>query len=204
MEKEELLDSLKSKKFPDFIIKAFDKVKREDFIPSPFKEFAYDDNALPIGQEQTISQPYTIAFMLNLLDLKPLLNKSSRILEIGSGSGYVLALLAEILKNSDIYGLEINSLLAKASSNRLLEYKNIKILNKSGTNGLPEEAQFDRILVSASAENLLSLSQLLSQLSDSGILTAPVQHTIYQIQKKGKDTIKKEFYGFSFVPLIEK
>ena len=102
MNKQQLIQELKKEGFSDKILKAFETIKREDFIPEKFKEYAYENESLPIEEGATISQPYTIAFMLNLLELKD----NQKILEIGSGSGYVLALINEISKNSEIYGIE--------------------------------------------------------------------------------------------------
>ena len=93
MNKTQLLNSLKQKGFSQQILNAFESVKREDFIPQELKSNAYEDIPLPIGKGQTISQPYTIAIMLSLLDLK----KSQKVLEIGSGCGYVLALISKIV-----------------------------------------------------------------------------------------------------------
>ena len=97
MQKEQLIESLKREGFSSEILRAFEKVKREDFIPSELRDEAYVDAPLPLEKGATISQPFTIAFMLNLLELK----KGLKILEIGSGCGYVLALLAEIIEISD-------------------------------------------------------------------------------------------------------
>src|SRR3989344_3364583 len=104
MNKAQLLKSLKAQGFPEKILDAFGEIHREDFVPENLKEYAYYDEALPLESSATISQPYTIAFMLNLLELK----KGQKILEIGSGCGYVLALLNEITKGK-IYGIEIIS-----------------------------------------------------------------------------------------------
>ena len=195
MDKKQLIESLKEN-FDEKIIKAFSRVKREDFVSKSLKELAYEDIPLPIGQGQTISQPYTIAFMLNLLDLKDNLD----ILEIGSGSGYVLALINEISKNSKIIGFERIKQLAENSKKVLKKYKNIKIINKNGFKGIPNK-KFDRILISASASKIPE--HLYSQLNDNGIIVACVQNSIFQI-KKNKNKIEiKEFPGFIFVPLVE-
>jgi len=198
MDKQQLLESLKYNGFHEKIINAFAKVKREDFIPEQYQNLAYEDIALPLEQVATISQPYTIAFMLNLLELQP--NKNQKILEIGSGSGYVLALISEIIKKGKIYGIEIISSLANKSKKLLKRDKKITILNKDGSNGLPEKAPFDRILISASANEIPS--HLYQQLKNNGILVAPVRDSIFQIRKKNKKIEIKEFPGFVFVPLV--
>jgi protein-L-isoaspartate(D-aspartate) O-methyltransferase len=197
MEKEALIRSLKAQKFPENILRAFKKVKRENFIPENLKKYTYEDRPLPIGGGQTISQPYTIAFMLMLLELK---NKQ-KILEVGSGSGYVLALMNEIAKKSQIYGVELRKELAQKSKEVLKDKKNIQIIQGDGSKGLPKEAPFDKILVSAAAEKIPQ--KLVKQLKVGGIMVAPVKNSIIMIQKFATENKIKEFPGFSFVPLIE-
>ena len=194
MNKSQLIQSLKLYNFPRRVIEAFEKVEREKFIPEKYKLCAYEDIPLPIGNKATISQPYTIAFMLNLLELK----KGQKILEIGSGSGYVLALLAEITKGK-IFGVEIIKELAENSKNTLKNYKNIKVINKSGKNGLIEHALYDRILISATAQAVPN--NLTTQLKKEGILVAPVKNSIIKIKKSNNKITTKEFPGFAFVPL---
>jgi len=202
MNKPQLLNSLKQQGFPSKIIKAFKKVKRENFIPEEIKQYAYEDEPLPIGQGQTISQPYTIAFMLNLLELDKISKKQHKIkiLEIGSGSGYVLALINEISKSSEIYAIERIKELANKSK-QVLKNKNIKIINKDGSKGLPKSAPFDRILISAACPKIPE--HLYPQLKDNGIIVASVQNSIFQIKKINNKIQKKEFSGFVFVPLVE-
>jgi len=200
MNKTQLIKSLKNQGFPENILNAFREVRREDFVPDEFKDSAYEDIPLPIGLGQTISQPYTIAFMLNLLELDKL-NAKSKILEIGSGSGYVLALINEISKNSEIYGVERIESLVKQSEERLRNKRNIKIINRDGSKGLKEYAPYDRILISASCEKIPE--HLYFQLKKDGIIVASVKNSIYQIKRRGLRIEKKEFSGFVFVPLIE-
>ena len=113
-------------------------------VSDDLKNLAYEDIALPLGDGATISQPYTIAFMLNLLEL----NKGQKVLEIGSGCGYVLALISEMIKGK-IYGIEIIKLLAEKSRRNLRNYKNVKVFVENGFNGLEDKSPFDRILISA-------------------------------------------------------
>ena len=195
--KQELLENLRANGFSESIIKAFEKIKREDFIPPQYKALAYEDIALLLEGGATISQPYTIAFMLSLLELK----RGQKILEIGSGSGYVLALISEIILDGEIYGLEIIKSLAEKSKNLLKKDKSIKIINQDGSNGLSEHAPFDRILVSASAEELPL--NLYAQLKNNGILVAPIKESIFQIKEQNSKIKLKEFPGFVFVPLIQ-
>lgn len=197
MEKEILIENLKKQGYSDAIILAFDKVKREEFVPQFLIGYSYDDIALPIEEGSTISQPSTIAFILNLLDL----HQNQKIMEIGSGSGYVLALISEIIKNGKVCGLEINQKLAIKSKSILSKNSNIDIITKSGEQGLPDLAPFDRILISASAPDMRIPYNLLDQLADPGIMVVPVKQSIFQIKKENGKITKKEFPGFLFVPI---
>lgn len=196
MNKLELIQSLKSQNFSEEIIKAFVRVPREKFIPENLKPLAYEDVALPLENGATISQPYTIAFMLDLLELKP----KQKILEIGSGCGYVLALISEIT-NGKNFGVEILKSLAEKSRSYLKNYKNIKIYNKNGFNGLKEKAPFDRILLSAASDKLPE--HLYQQLKNNGIIVVPVKNSIFQIKKLNGEFKAKEFPGFIFVQLLK-
>src|SRR3989338_9224515 len=117
-DREILLKQLKKDGFSEEIINAFKAVKRENFIPEEYKSVAYKDVALPLAKSSTISQPSTIAFMLQLAELK----QGQKILEIGSCSGYLLALISEIVKTGKIYGMEISEILTKKSSELLKKY----------------------------------------------------------------------------------
>jgi len=195
--KELLLETLRKKGTPEPIIAAFDKIKRENFVPEHLIGYAYDDMALPVEEGSTLSQPSTVAFMLSLLEPKP----ESRILEIGSGSGYVLALLSEIASQGKVYGIEILKSLAVVSKSRLADKANVEIFNRDGSNGLPEFAPYDRILISASCPEIPK--NLLEQLKDPGIMVAAVKQSIIQIKKENGLVIEKEFPGFAFVPLVK-
>jgi protein-L-isoaspartate(D-aspartate) O-methyltransferase len=196
-DKQSLIEYLKSEKFDAKILNAFSVVKRENFLPEGLRDYAYIDQPLPIGDGVTISQPYTIAFMLNLLELK----NNQKILEIGSGSGYVLGLINKISKKSKIYGVERIKRLVNLSKKRLDKSKNIKIEYGDGTNGLKKYASYDRILISASCKKIPT--NLLNQLKDGGIIVTSVKQSIIQIKKSGKKKIIKEYPGFVFVPLIK-
>ena len=198
MNKKELIESLRNHGFSERIIRAFERVDRENFIPEKEKKYAYEDTALPIGYMQTISQPYTIAFMLDLFELKD----KQKILEVGSGSGYVLALLSQLSPQGKIFGIERIKELAENSRKKLKKYRNIKIIHGSGFRGVKEEAPFDRILVSASAESIPK--NLINQLKNNGILVIPVRDSILKIQKTKEGNKVEEHHGFRFVPLIEK
>jgi len=196
MKKQDLIKILKQQNFHLKILNAFSKIKREDFIPKQYKQHAYENQPLPIGKGSTISQPYTIAFMLDLLEL----TNNQKILEIGSGSGYVLALINHISKNSEIYGIEIIKELAEKSKQVLENHENIHIINTNGSKGLKEK-KFDRILISASAQKIPEY--IYTQLKEEGVLVCPVKNSIFQIKKINREIKKKEFYGFVFVPLME-
>lgn len=202
MNKEELLQSLKKQSFSKKIILAFEKVKREKFIKHDLRKFAYENIALPINGKETISQPSTIAFMLSLMKL----NKNQKVMEIGSGCGYVLALISEIIgENGKVFGIEISQKLAEKSKQTLKNYKNILILNKDGKYGLAEEAPFDKILISAALEEIPSI--ILNQLKENGIIVAPVgsmsMQTLTSI-KRHEDNffVLERIPGFTFVPFV--
>jgi len=216
MDKLQLIKKLRKEGFSNKIIQAFSKVKRDDFISSELKKYAYEDEPLPIERGATISQPYTIAFMLELLELnklksnsdtnhsntntpdtnKPCINKP-KILEIGSGSGYVLALINEISPNSEILGIEILKELANNSKRILKNKKNINIIQGNGNK--PRNEKFDRILISASADKIPE--HFINALNNLGILVCVVRNSIFQIQKIGNKLKTKEFPGFVFVRL---
>lgn len=203
MLKSELLISLRKRGFSKKILDVFEKVLRENFIPANLLSRAYEDTALPIGYGQTISQPYTIAMMLELLEIK----KRQKILEVGSGSGYVLALLSELVgKEGEIFGIELVKELANNSKTKLRNYKNIKVFNKNGADGLEEHAPFNRILLSAATEKIPE--KIIAQLKENGILVAPIGskqiQSLVAFQKiKNKLIIQKEIPGFVFVPFVE-
>jgi len=194
--KDELIASLRKKGFSESIVKAFEKVKREDFVPEHLIGYAYEDMALPVMDGSTLSQPSTVAFMLDLLDVK----EGQKIVEIGSGSGYVLALLAEMNQSGKIYGVEILKDLAVKSMKYLESRKNVEVVIRNGSQGFPELAPYDRIIISASCPEVPR--HLLSQLNDNGVLVAAVKQSIFQIKKSSEGIIEKEYPGFVFVPLV--
>lgn len=189
-------DILEKKQFPSRIVEAFRKVKRELFVPEHLRNYAYEDIALPLDEGSTTSQPSTIAFMLELLNVQ----ENQKILEIGSGSGFVLALIAEIVKSGEFYGIELNKKLAIESKKRLTDSR-IHIFNRNGFHGLEEKAPFDRILVSASADE--KPLHLLSQLSNQGIIVSAYKDHIISLKKIDGAVEEKSYPGFSFVPLLD-
>jgi len=200
---QELVEYLKKKvlKTPE-IISAFLKIDRKDFVRDEYLREAYVDSPLPIGMGQTISQPFTVAFMLELLEPK----EGQKILDVGFGSGWTTCLLAEITKNK-VYGIEIVPEVFEFGKRNIEKYNFIEkgiveVLLRDGSKGFPEKAPFDRILVSAAAKKIPG--ELISQLKDQGILVIPDFEGIWKIKKVG-DKIEKEYhYGFVFVPLVEK
>ena len=179
--------------------KAFLQIDRKDFILPRDRPVAYGDYPLPIGWGQTISQPYTVAFMLTLLDVKP----GQTILDIGSGSGWTTALLAYLTgRDGMVLGLErVPQLVAFGKANLAsYQFSQAEIRQALPQLGQPGSS-FDRILVSASAS--LFPEELIEQLNPGGNLVIPVGHSIWKILNQEGRILREEFFGFSFVPLID-
>lgn len=183
------------------VFSAMSKVPREEFVPAESKEMAYSDAAVSIGFGQTVSQPYTVAFMTHLLNL----DGDEKVLEIGTGSGYQAAILS--LLTDKVFTIERIEPLAESAKEKLerLGYTNIEVKAGQGEEGWRNEAPFDAILVTAGVEEVPK--NLFDQLKKDGVLVAPVgkgpdkKMTIFT-KKKGKIT-KKEFGIFHFVPFVE-
>jgi len=186
-------------------IQAMSKVPRHEFVPERYLKQAYDDYPLPIGFGQTISQPYIVALMTQLLELKG--KEEERVLEVGTGSGYQAAILAEITK--DVYTVEIIPELQKQAADRLkrLGYEKIIAAHRDGYYGWEEHAPYDAIIVTAAADHVPP--PLLRQLKDGGRLIIPVGpqgavQTLWLIRKQG-DRLKWINQGaVRFVPLVRK
>jgi protein-L-isoaspartate(D-aspartate) O-methyltransferase len=180
------------------IIEAFRHVDRADFVLSAYKDQAYNDHPIPIGFGQTISQPFTVAFMLELLEPKA----GQEILDIGSGSGWTTALLSYVVgKKGKVIGLEKNPELVEFGQQNLSKYnfENSRIKYAGDKLGLPGE-KFDCILVSAAASHYPE--ELEDQLKQNGIMIIPIENSIFKIRKNKQGEIgKQEFEGFAFVPL---
>lgn len=188
------------------IIEAFKKIKRIDFLPEDLKYLAQANEALPIGWGQTISQPLVVAFMLELLGPK----EGEKILDIGSGSGWTTALLAEIVgEKGKVIGIEIvKELVAFGQENvkkyNFIERKIAQIFLGDGSKGFEKEAPFDKILCSASVQREIPTAWK-EQLKIGGKIVTPIGTSIFLIVKKSKEEFeKREYPGFVFVPLIEK
>lgn len=182
------------------VLQAMAEVPREMFVPDRLRESAYSDSALPIDCAQTISQPYTVAFMCQELRLSP----EDRVLEIGTGSGYGAAVLSRIART--VYTIERIPELAEQARTRLwgLGYDNVFVHVGDGTFGLPEEAPFNAICVTAAAAHLPPAYQ--QQLAEGGRLVIPLaanDHEVMTRITRHGDTFRREPLGmFNFVPLI--
>jgi len=184
------------------ILDAFAKVPREEFVSAELAHFAYEDRPLPIGEEQTISQPYVVAWMAELAGLEP----HHRVLEVGCGSGYAAAILAELV--ADVYAIEVRESLASRATQRLerLGYRNIHVRCGDGTLGWPEHSPYDAILVSAAAPGIPEA--LYQQLATGGRLILPMGpelwwQDLYRVTKKADGERCEEKLGsVAFVPLI--
>lgn len=186
------------------VLNAFRKVPRHEFMPENIRSAAYDDSALPIGEGQTISQPYMVAIMTELLGLKD--KEKDKVLEVGTGSGYQAAILAEL--SGKVYTIERIAVLSDRAKDVLskLGYSNVEFLVGDGTEGYAQAAPYDAIIVTAGCPGIPQ--PLVDQLSEGGRLVIPVGETYLQtltIVTKEKGKIKiEESIGCVFVPLVGK
>ncbi len=176
------------------------KVDRIHFVPERWEDDAYLDIPVPIPGGMTTSQPSTIAFMLEILNPRP----RDKILEIGTGSGYVTALLAEITgRRGKVFSVEALSELKEFAENNLkkLDYKNIRLYAGDGKNGLPDAAPFDKIISGAEVSEIPETWE--DQLKKSGVIVTPFDNHILKATKISGDTFKEDTYPyFSFVKMI--
>lgn len=198
----QLVKTLESKGIKEqLVLDAINTIPRHLFMDSGFIDHAYQDKAFPIGANQTISQPYTVAFQTELLQVK----KDHKILEIGTGSGYQCAVLVKL--GAKVYSIERQKELFKKTSKFLpkIGYKPKKLVFGDGYIGLKEEAPFDSIIVTAGAPFVPK--DLLSQLKIGGRLVIPVGEDVQImtlfIRTSAKDFEKHEYGEFRFVPLLE-
>ena len=184
------------------ILEVMREVDRQKFVPKKYSDIAYEDRAIPIGEGQTISQPFIVAFMTENLKLKP----GHKVLEVGTGSGFQTAVLSKL--KTSVVSIEINEVLAKKASNILSElgYKKISLHCGDGNNGVPEYAPYDRILVAAASNEVPE--KLVDQLEINGKMIIPigkqaeVQH-LWLITKNDDGKINKEkILPVHFLPLL--
>ncbi len=182
------------------LVRAFSRVDRADFVRPESRAFAHDDTPLRLDFNQTISQPSTVAFMLELLQL----DLGNKVMEVGAASGWTVAIMAKAVgRQGMVVGVERIPQLVEFGQNNLERYKlpNAEIVAADVELGLADEAPFDRILVSAEFPEVPP--ELLEQLDDDGILVMPVEHSIMCVKKlKGDKYLFEEYPGFVFVPLI--
>ncbi|MEQ8789144.1 MAG: protein-L-isoaspartate(D-aspartate) O-methyltransferase [Pirellulaceae bacterium] len=183
------------------VLAAMAEVPRHEFVPVEARDAAYADGPLSIGFEQTISQPYTVAFMAEAL----LLAGDEKVLEVGTGSGYAAAVLSRLCR--EVHTIERIEELALAARDRLarLGYDNVRVYLGDGTMGLPEEAPFDGIEVTAGADQLPP--QYADQLADGGRILIPIGATrqgqvMCRFTRSGEQLPCEKLGGFAFVPLI--
>ncbi len=200
--RKKLVDTIRNKGITDEkVLNAIMNVPRHFFLDSAFDELAYDDRAFPIGEGQTISQPYTVAYQTQLLDLKPFM----KVLEIGTGSAYQAVVLAEM--GAQVYTIERQKKLF--DENRkfgfLKKYQSIKCFYGDGFEGLPTFAPFDRVLITAAAPEIPP--KLIEQLKPGGMMVIPLGvgevQRMMRITKMDNGAMKEEvFDNFSFVPML--
>jgi protein-L-isoaspartate(D-aspartate) O-methyltransferase len=181
------------------VLRAIRDTPRHEFVPQNQRQNAYFDMALPIGESQTISPPFIVAYMTQELDPQP----TDRVLEIGTGSGYQAAVLSPLAK--DVYTIEIVESLGRRAERTLkrLEYKNVFVRVGDGYQGWPEAAPFDKIIVTCSPEKVPQ--PLVEQLRDGGLMIVPVgeryQQTLYRFRKQGQELKSEALRPTLFVPM---
>ena len=181
------------------VLKAMARIPRAEFVPKDYREFAYRDAAIPIGESQTISPPFIVAYMTETLDPQP----TDRVLEIGTGSGYQAAVLSCLV--SEVYTIEIVKSLGRKAAETLkkLRYDNVFVRVGDGYQGWPEAAPFDKIIVTCSPEDIPQ--PLIDQLKDGGKMIIPIGERYLQYfvlcEKKGTELVKTTLTPASFVPM---
>jgi len=182
------------------VLRVMEKVPRHKFVLTQYLDQAYADHPLPIGYGQTISQPYIVALMTQLLNLK----RGERVLEIGTGSGYQAAILAEL--TDEVYTVEIIKELEQQAEKRLkdLGYTNAKVKHADGYYGWEEYAPYDAIIVTCAPDHIPQ--PLINQLKDGGRLVIPVgppgaYQTLWQLTRQGDKIVSQNILGVSFVPM---
>ncbi len=199
-ELEGMLDTIRSYGFSDdAVLDAMRRVPRHMFLPEELRGHAYGDHPVPTGHDQTISQPYTVAFMLEALEL----NKGLSVLEIGAGSGWNAALIKQIVGDGKVIAIEYVPELADLAENNLKKAGlEVKVISGDGSLGYEKEAPFDRIIVTCACPDIPA--PLKEQLMDGGIIIAPVGKVVQNMikSKKTRNQFDVQSLGqFSFVPL---
>jgi protein-L-isoaspartate(D-aspartate) O-methyltransferase len=200
--RKKLVELVRSKGITDEkVLDALEKIPRHFFLDSAFDEVAYEDKAFPIAEGQTISQPYTVAYQTQLLELKPF----DKVLEIGTGSAYQASVLAEL--GAQVYTIERQKKIFETNKKfaYIKKYPNIKFFYGDGYEGLPTFAPFDKVLITAAAPEIPQ--KLIAQMKAGGMMVIPVGSGNVQVMKrlvKQQDgSLKEEVYDrFSFVPML--
>lgn len=198
-----LVDSVAAKGITDErVLAALNSIPRHFFLDSAFEDVAYEDKAFPISEGQTISQPYTVAYQSQLLEVKPF----EKVMEIGTGSAYQASVLAEM--GAQVYTIERQKKLFDATRqfSFLKKYPNIKFFYGDGYEGLPTYAPFDKIIITAAAPGIPK--KLLEQLKPGGMMVIPVGGSgvqrMMRITRQENGAIREEVFDhFSFVPMLE-
>ncbi len=202
--RKQLVETVKQKGITDErVLKAINDIPRHFFLDSAFDKVAYEDKAFPIAESQTISQPYTVAYQTQLLEIK----QYDKVLEIGTGSGYQAMVLAEM--GAKVFTIERQRKLYDELKNFILikKYPNIKYFYGDGYEGLPTFAPFDKIIVTAAAPYIPP--RLLEQLKPGGKMVIPVgesgavQRMLRIIKNEDGSNSEEKFNNFSFVPMVE-
>lgn len=200
--RKKLIDIIKGKGITDEkVLSSIDNIPRHFFLDSAFDEVAYEDKAFPIAEKQTISQPYTVAYQTQLLQVKPF----DKVLEIGTGSAYQACVLAEL--GAQVYTIERQKKLFEGNKKFefLKKYPNIKFFYGDGYEGLPTFAPFDRVLITAAAP--IIPPKLVEQLKPGGMMVIPVGSGEVQtmkriIKQEDGSTVEEVYDRFSFVPML--
>ncbi len=201
MHKHNLINELREMGIEEHILHAIEEVPREIFVPEEYRDYAYENCPQPIGFGQTISQPYTVAFMIQLLDLK----KGSKVLEIGAGSGYNAAVMSKLIgATGKIYAVELLQELVSMAKTNLKNsgIDNVEVVYGNGYDGFEEQGPYDRIIVTAAAPFIPK--KLMDQLKKGGVMVIPVRVNFHEVMtrivKKDKPQVTK--HGeFRFVPM---
>jgi protein-L-isoaspartate(D-aspartate) O-methyltransferase len=201
--RKKLVDTVRSKGITnEKILDALNKIPRHFFLDSAFDEVAYEDKAFPIEEKQTISQPYTVAYQTQLLEVKAF----DKVLEIGTGSAYQASVLAEL--GAQVFTIERQKKLFESNKNfaYIKKYPNIKFFYGDGYEGLPTFAPFDKVLITAAAPEIPK--KLVEQMKTGGMMVIPIGtgdfQTMKRLIKQQDGSLKEEIYDrFSFVPMLE-